>query len=447
MDFKAVRSLRRLIFVLLFIGLLPTSAMAQVQFFDDFERTDSSDLGQWTALINPQPGQMSYAPMAAKVGNRGLRFVDDRTGAGEGLNISLVKEITPVLSPQSQYIRAWIRLTSVTGSGRMVLLKIEHQSFVATEVFLQPDLSLQYLVWQKDGMQRDVIGATAVAGVLPLGQWILLELGAVNLGTANGIAWASIDGQEVMRKSINWTNLYVKDVIAGLNYGANELLATIDYDAFAATAAPPPTRILTQLTSSTAQAGACVAVQFVLQAAFDQSAQPAFHPTLTRVDLSGSATGALFSDAQCTQAAAGAPTIATGQTSSTIYVRPVTAGTLTISPVDADFLTVPAALTITPDDPQLPDSGPADSGLPDAGVKAGDAGDTTTSDGSVTDAGTGDPGVPEPQMPQNAGLPKDGLPPASILSARNYAIGCGCSHGAVQFGVVLLLVLRRFRKK
>jgi hypothetical protein len=449
MDFSALRTMRCFVFAVVCFGGLPMPAMAQIQFFDDFERTDNGDLGPWTGLIMPQGGEISYAGVAAKVGSRGLRFVDDQTGAGEGSNISLVRAITPIQSPQSQYIRAWIRLTSVSGAGRTTLLKISHQTFVATEVFLQPNQSLEFFAWQKDASQRDVIGATAVTGIQPLGQWILFELGAVNLGTPNGLAWASIDGQEVMRKSINWTNLYAANVVAGMNYAANDLLATLDYDAFAATTTPPPTRIVTELSVSTAKAGTCVPVQFVLQAAFDKSAQPAFHPALSQVNLSGSASGALFSDAECTTAAGAAPFVAAGQAAATLYVKPLTEGVLTILPFDSDFLAAAASLTVTPSDAPIPDAGQADSGQPNMGGSdsgQNDAG-SLDADASIPDALVVDSGAPPSSKSFETAMRSDDLLPPPIFAPRNYDIGCGCSHTTIPLAAVLLLAFRRLFKK
>ncbi len=412
-------------------------AFAQLEFFDDFERNDADKLGPWTMVENPLNLQMSYTPLAAKVGTNGVRFVDSNTGAGEGLNINLFKRISPVLTTQSQFIRAWIRLTSLTNAGQLVLLKIQHQSYVAHEMYLLADRTLRFNTWEKDQSQQNVTTATRVNIPQPLGQWILFELGAVNMGTASATAWAAVDGKEVMRIPVNWTNLYARDVVAGMHYGTYDTVGTVDFDAFAATATPPPTHLVTQLPFGTAKAGSCVRVQFQLQAAYDNSPQPAFHATISRVDLSGSAVGAWFSDAQCTQPAGAAPSIATGQRDTAAYLRPSAQGTLSIAAVDADFLSVSADLVVTPDDPPVPDAGVVDAGRPDSGFPQADAG---SGDAGQRDAGTinSDSGSRLP----DAAMTPDGTVVQPRPVARKYDVGCGCSAGAEGFSLFFALVAR-----
>jgi MYXO-CTERM domain-containing protein len=417
-------------------------AAAQIEFFDDFERSNASDLGQWTMVEDPLGLEMSYTPLAAKVGARGVRFVDTKMGAGQGLNINLFKRITPVLATHNQFIRAWIRLTSLNNAGQLVLLKIQHQSYVAHEMYLLADRTLRFNTWEKDQSQQNVDTATRVNIPQPLGQWILFELGAVNMGTANATAWASIDGQEVMRIAVNWTNLYARDVVAGMHYGTYDIVGTVDFDAFAATANPPPTRLVTQIPSGSAQVGACVPVRFQLQAAYDNSAQPAFHSTITRVDLVGSATGAWFSDAQCSQPAASTPSILTGQRFTTRYLKPATPGALAIAAVDPDFLSASADLVVTPADPPVPDAGAVDAGLPDSGLPVDDGG-LADSGLSPDDAGWIDSGlstIDAGMADADAAVAPDGSVFQPRPGSRNFDVGCGCSAGAAELSLALLLM-------
>jgi hypothetical protein len=404
--------------------LISLPAFSQVPFFDDFERSDTQDIGNWDVLQNPGMLEALYSPSAAKVGARGARFIDSQSKSGDGPGIGLVKDLPSGVS-QSRFIRSWIKLSNLAGSGQVSLLKLNNQSFVSLEMYLSVERRLRFRVWYKDASQAFVFSQTELADVLPLDSWVLVELGAINMGSNQGVAWASVDGKEVLRQTVDWSSLFPANIQLGLNFATYAFTGTVDFDAFAASDTPQPTRLLA-VTQSSAPANTCIRVQFELESTYERAAAPAFHPTLQRIELSGDASGVLFEDALCSKPLNAFPLIGTSKTGADVYVRPTSPGILKIQAIDADFLSVPANIIVTLDE--------TDSGIPIL-----DAGTTGSPDAAIVDGGTDT----SPRIPDDGAVQQD----SGLRGPRQFLVGCGCSlQDSAPFWGLLAVMLCRLRR-
>ncbi|MBX7098918.1 MAG: Ig domain-containing protein [Myxococcaceae bacterium] len=303
---------------------------------------DESPRGPFSGRIPNAPNTMSATPAAAHRGAWGVRFTDLDPASGSGSQGALAHDTAPMRG--NYFVRTWLRLVPVTPTGSFEVLAIKSP---------QTDLELLYVSYPSGGLY--VGGYTASSqyagdptdGGLVSGQWHLVELGLMGIGTANGTRLAWLDGSNIVDAGIDFRGPVdrVTELAVGQPWADDRgYVGALDFD---------DTRVSTEPHASTlavtgpasVEVGSCTQLTVALRTSDGANAPAPYSVDVQVGAASGEAT--VHSESSCARPGGGL-TLAPGSSSATLWVRARTAGTLTLRAVHPDFLSRAWSMTATP---------------------------------------------------------------------------------------------------
>ncbi len=343
-------------------GKLPLTVLS-VGFSDDLESGTLFDTdnprGKWHFWGGTASVTASNSTAAAHRGARGLRINDQDASTGSGEQRHLTVDIAPARG--SIYARAWVRVNSASTAGVFNVLNIavtENSNNHAAAQVQMPQLEVATTGGNASGgFPTD--GSTTR---LTAGQWHLVELGAIGVGTSNGTRAVWIDGVlAASRPGQDWSPSSWR--ASRFSFGETwspdrRFTGTIDQDDYRISAAPPANTLTVTLPP---QIGTeCMPFQVGLINA--AAAAPAQAPYDVQVALSVTAgTASFFSDDACTVASTTA-TLPWGDSAATHHVRASAEGALTVRAEQIDFFGAEVGTQVVPGLVLLPDGGVATDG-------------------------------------------------------------------------------------
>ena len=377
--------------------LLSCAASAQVSFRDDFEVPVVVQAGNnWEQLFRDHLADtVSVSPLAAHTGDAGLHIVNAlSSNAGAG-SIGLMRFFS---GTGAQHLRAWFRasaVTAATGYDSVAFISRSSSFFTACQLYFHAAARGWRVAAFSETNQTTLRDSDG--GVVPLGQWLLVELVATGMGTANGRCRAWVDGVLIADVTgIDWSTVQFRDLSLGPVNTELGNETVYDYDGFGAAAQAMASRLQVSLPVPMA-VGQCTRFTVGLRSS-EGGGVMATEDVPVALATSGPLT--LASDPQCAVPVAGA-VIPAGVDSVALYClasQATDAGAVRATHPDLlDGVKGVSALE-TPD-----------AGVPDAGAR----------DGGEADAGGADAGASPPQ--------------------RELAAGCGC--GASPFGLLAAAAL------
>jgi hypothetical protein len=252
---------------------------------------------------------------------------------------------------------------------------------------------------------------------LSLGDWHLLECGALGIGSDAGQQISWFDGVELYRRTgANWTNYAVSEIIVGEPWSNDGLfVGLIDFDDVRTDVVPQAAWLVLDSGVGPFVAETCIPVSVGFRASDGTQAIAPYDMT---VDISAS-DASTYVDPSCLTP--GTTVVIDGGTVGTSFGLLVT--TQTVASASASFIDFvsgpPVLLNVVAVGLDAGDAGSHDAGAPDAGARDGGVQDAGSQERGAADGGAGDAG--------------------SIAEMREYAVGCGCAGSPLStLGAMLL---------
>jgi hypothetical protein len=354
-----------------------TEARAQ-SFTDDFETgtllTSDTPPGPWPN--GAEVANVSFLPaaVAAHRGQFGALLSDRAGGAGQGGGSKVFGSFGSGVNYEALYFRFWVRALTALAPGEFSFWGTSGNTPITTvlELYASSDGGIYLQGWDRTSTRQR--GPTLS---YPVGQWMLIEVDVLGLGTDAGEARYFFDGVRHDLVPVDWSGIYVDGQDIGEHWSDLSYQGDYYLDDLRTSTAPPAERLVLSAAADGGVAGDCITLSVELLDALGASA-PA--PYGVAPLLSASLDGGFFSDPACTQQ--GPVIIAQGATQQGFSFRAQDPGTLTLAASHVDFLGMPTlTLSIAPGD-----AGPradAESGNPETlrvgcncshGVKASIAG-------------------------------------------------------------------------
>ncbi|MGQ0507031.1 MAG: PKD domain-containing protein, partial [Myxococcaceae bacterium] len=317
---------------------------------DDFESTGllttDNPAGEWSQFGTIQSGNsVTSSAAAAHRGARGLRMIDTNGGSGalvEGEMNFLAGGVTG-----NVYARHWFRITSSNNLGVFLFSGLSYPGptpNVLSMRIVNPGGALSVETQSQTG--GTVQNSTPAS--LSLGTWYLVEYAMLGMGTASGTARVWLNGVPVANiTGLNWNGWAVDRVKTGQFFSSDRrYVGDLDYDDWRTS----PNPLASTVAVATAGAGPytqadCVPLTVSLRDSGSAALAPA--PYAVSVGLSSSVgTDVFHSDSGCS-AAVTSVTVPTGSNSATVYLKPGTTGSRTLSVQYTDFLPGSTPLSIS----------------------------------------------------------------------------------------------------
>ncbi|NMO14775.1 hypothetical protein HPC49_26035 [Pyxidicoccus fallax] len=343
-----------------FVLLQPLSGFAAPGdwFSDDFEsgtlRSSDSPPGRWDQTAVVSPNTLASRAEGAHRGRYGLTVSDSTSTAG---SLASVIAVSDTLASEF-HVRTWLRLRSVTASGRIILMQA-HPALVELRLLEQGT----GLIWElsvRNGPEPTYFSLHG-SRVEP-GRWYLVEFSVRGLGTTSGEARLWVDGvaqgSPLSGRDWNHSEYVFNEFQVGEPWSdTGTFKGFIDFDDVRVSAAPMASRL--ELRRPAVASSGCIAVDVALRSS--AAAVPAPAPYATDVDLRVTGnTGTFHSDEGCKVPVKGA-LLPLGASERRVYFRPGgTAGRAMLEASHPDFL--PAKLDLEVDAGVGPDAVPDEDG-------------------------------------------------------------------------------------
>ncbi len=323
--------------------LIASAAFAQTEFADGFEGqllTSDVPSGQWDTL---NPGAistpLSLEAAAAHRGTKGLRATDTvSVPSTVGTGSSLQKR---VLGFGNQFIRFWFRGTPDTDSTQAVAIAMIQADTVVDTVaeFYFEGGGRKLFVRAFDRMAA--VATSSMQVDLDTSGWHLLELSAENMGTANGVVSASVDGIErVTLRNLDWNGTAFKDLLIGEPFvDGHGYTGTLDFDDYRGSLSPLASRLALTLPIQPIAFGECVNATAQLN-----SSRNTQIGATEAVDLQLTSPGLQFG-ATCNSIGS-AVVMPAGASTVSFAMRAVVAGTQQVSVSTTDFIGTSGLVTV-----------------------------------------------------------------------------------------------------
>jgi MYXO-CTERM domain-containing protein len=291
-------------------------------------------------------------------------------------------------------------------------------SFFPSPAYAGPDLYVRYWVRPTLAGPPSMVPVTTIIGLsaitasadIPASDggplaWALNEIYVLGLGTDAGRVFLYSAGTQTLQAPFDFTGWTISEVRVGLvSAGAGGYSGALDFDDVRTSTSPPAA--LLGFDAGTARVGSCVPLKFSL---LSSSGVPSPTPHDSFVSVSPSF-GPLYADSACTMPGSSV-TISAGTSIGNGWIVPQLAGHFSGEIYADDYVGATVGGNVGPALP--PDAGPPDAGPPP------DAGDPVV----------------------DAGAPDAGAPPAF------YEVGCGCSSAEAPWGLALLGLAWRARRR
>ena len=355
------------------------SATAQAQsFFDDAESTtvtiDEQPPGRWTDRFSVSGSSFTNTAAAAHRGTRGLR-ADDGTATGtRNLQAFAHHVISPSFTGE-YHLRFWVRPSRMSSSGSSLVGAIlaEQQDLLNLEI-RAPNGEVRIAGFGDNGW----VGVDLPMTKLEANLWHLVELSVRGVGTNSGSREVRINGTTVHSDAMPWTSRKVARLKLGA-YWADPVTFTgiLDFDDVRGDTTEHASKFVVSPIGPF-PAGECTPLTVSLASSDDQ---PRPSPYAFRADLMlDGVAGDFYEDAAC-QTPTNTADVASGATSTPVYVKASSEGDAAIRASYIDFLEGSTAVQVTPE--VMTDAGTQPG--PDAGSEE-DAG-VEVPDGGLPDAG------------------------------------------------------------
>lgn len=328
-------------------------------FFDDVESgtllQSDTPAGRWSTCFPAPCDMLAATGAAAHRGAYGVRITDadaDPDG-GTGSVINGLKKSFPTPVSGDLYLRAWFRFSaSSPAAARIALWTVQN---AGNSVIQAINLQLPEGTVVSGG--NEVVGGQAkfvvdgTSQVLSQGDWHLVEIALLGLGTSQGQRRMWIDRAELFSHPVDWSGgegwTAVKFVLGELN-GDRIFTGTIDYDDVMADLTPLPSH-LGVIAPAQAVVNGCIPLEVEARDTLSERPAPARHPLSVTLHAQGA--GNLYASGDCSGAAGGnalALSLADGEQAATASFRPLQRGSVQLSAEAPDLLPgTPAATTIT----------------------------------------------------------------------------------------------------
>ncbi|MBK7857663.1 MAG: hypothetical protein IPJ65_03335 [Archangiaceae bacterium] len=301
---------------------------------DDFE---SGSLSRWS--IYPLGGGVSAAPNPASAhrGDAGVRITDNDAATTGGQQLSLARDLTAVTG--DYHVRFWYRMPAVASSvsGFTIAQLLTPGSSVVAAANVLSEGSRIGISGGANGDFTQSIGNKVMGD----GQWHLVELSVLRLGTVNGQRRLWVDGVlETEATNLDWmTTSYVPDkVTIGEPFAGNKsFTGVLDYDDFRSGPTRWGNEFVLDVVGTVTQ-GRCVEATLRLTTVHAPPSSVANLTEDTRVAL-GSADGKVdfFTSLQCLTALP-AVTVPSGSQSAKVWFKSRGAGAQTLVATHPDYL-------------------------------------------------------------------------------------------------------------
>ncbi len=314
------------------------------EFADDFEtgtlNQQEVPAGRWPEVaFDPATATLTVTSDASHRGGGGFRF-DDHGATGSDGNEGYIGVRAP---PGDYHVRFWARLTPSSDVGSVVFAQVETATSTGSRGILDfwlinPGGRLEFAGHDV----RDRYFSDAVEVQPAMGQWHLVELAILGLGTANGTRQVVIDGTTVgARTGLDWTWADLKRV--NFLFGAPweqplQYTGMFDFDDLRISQASHASRLGISPLQVSAPVDACV--EATVQLLDSMGGAPAPAPYAVDVALAASGVpGAFFRDSGCADATT-TVTLPAGATSTSVFFEPTAPGTAQLSVSQVDFLSL-----------------------------------------------------------------------------------------------------------
>lgn len=284
----------------------------------------------------------SGAAIAAHRGGYGLRVIDADGQTGPGGGAGQVSRITPVSGMLHR--RFFWRPAATNGLGSRTIASLASSSAsnrALAEVVVAGtgalslggvDAALNYVT-------------TTSASTAATNTWHLVELLLTGVGTNAGARKLYLNGTLAAQSSgIDWTGVTVDQLVDGQVFSGNRAFQGIDdFDDLRASRAVMPSRLV--LTAPAMADRVCSGAVTIEARDSDGTARGVVEPLALALSVSG-ITGAFFSDASCTTSVSSVP-LPVGTSRATVFFRPATAGTATLTASNVDALSTPGVVAVS----------------------------------------------------------------------------------------------------
>jgi uncharacterized protein (TIGR03382 family) len=358
-------------------------ALAQVQFYDDFE--DPALSPGWTVVVNTPEADSGWLVLdggGRPTDPRSLRFFDGTRGTGTANFESLRYAFD---GGTSQYLRAWVRVAGDGGNIGIMQLNVTG-SPIATICDMELNGAGNVLSSAYNNAGAGTASSPAVN--LAQGGWGILELQAEGIGTANGRCLAWTDGVLLLDAGVNLSGLDDRDVTLGEPFGARAFAGTLDFDDVAVAPLRPSTAVVWS-GPNTLVTGQCTHFGISLYDPAELATTVRMGPTSGTLTFTGAPV--IFGQSPTCPTAVTQFTVPAGSSSTDVYVMAVDAGVTVLRANPATE--IPGSYAVL-----------AVIGM-DAGTDAEIDAGTDGGEDAGTDAGA-DAGTPPPEM--------------------SLGLGCGC---------------------
>lgn len=295
--------------------------------------------GKWSAQSTTSPANTVEAlAAAAHRGTFGLRVVDGESDAGTGPEASVRFAHAPVRSGD-HYFRTWFRLSNSNDVGNAQLFQIGNP-FASLYLNLGPtSRSLSAGGYQSDG------GWTGEGGSLEIvpGQWHLLEVHAVGIGTTAAVRRTYLDGAlNTTRTGQSWAGLTAPSLSVGEPWtDFKGFTGTLDFDDLRVTTTLPASTLRVTVPPSM-PVFSCTPIDVSLRDSAVAALAEAPYDLAVGLTL-GALPGGFYLDAACSR-----PTtdvlLPAGARQTTVYVSPSEVGMGTVAASHLDFVEGSGAL-------------------------------------------------------------------------------------------------------
>lgn len=293
---------------------VPGGARAQaagVLFWDDVETgtlfpTDAPP-GRWSVCFPTPCADLSASPEAALRGGFGIRFLDPGSDVGANGVVNALEEVLPSPATGDLYLRTWLRFSETSsGTLRVVVFTVQRadRTVIQSVRLNLPAATLTAGGTEpRDGGTSFVLDGTSQ--VLSQGEWHLLEIALLGLGTDAGRRRLWIDGSELASHQVDWSGSggwAVAKFSLGEMSSDPDFTGTLDYDDVAADVTPLPSHLAVEAPAR-AVVGGCVPLK--VEARDTPSNAPAIVQFPLSAGVRAQGAGNLFASGDCSGTAAG----------------------------------------------------------------------------------------------------------------------------------------------
>ena len=321
------------------------TAQAVAQHFNEVESgtlaVSNTPPGKAAATFSVANVAVVATAAAAHRGGFGMRIIDSDGTAGAGPGSGESVRITPTNG--TLYRRFFWRPTATNGLGSRMLGTLTSTGLGSkslAEVIVAGNGALS--LGGYDAASAYV--TTASTSVAATGVWHLIELLVSGVGTNSGTRKLYLDGTLAAQLGgINWTALTADVMLEGQPYSNNRTFqGTDDFDDLRVSRAAMPSQLV--VTAPAMTDGACSAAITVEAKDSDGINRQVPEPVTAPLSVAG-VSGTFYSDVGCTAGLANV-FLGVGVSSATVYFKPSTAGSATLSATNLDYLSGPGTAAV-----------------------------------------------------------------------------------------------------